>query len=143
MLPVVALRVRTGHNEVVRFKEDLSMAKRSKPKSGSQPRKRASKKGGRAPSATRQTAEWVTSSLTSPLVREAVAAALIAGAGAAAAVFAGHSGSGAKKKIRSASSVLTDATQDVTDAAVGALAGAATDAVKRLLPAGKGRDTSG
>jgi hypothetical protein len=117
------------------------MAKRSKPKSGSQPKKRASRKS-RGASATRQTADWITSSLTSPLVREAVAAALIAGAGAAAAVFAGHSGSSGKRKIRSASSVLSDATQDVTDAAVGALAGAATDAVKRLLPAGKSKGES-
>jgi hypothetical protein len=61
--------------------------------------------------------------LTSPLVREAIAAALIAGAGAAAAVFAGHGGSSGKKQIRSSSSLLSDATQNVTDAAVGALRG--------------------
>ena len=36
---------------------------------------------------------WINTALTSPLVREAVAAALIAGAGAAAAVFTKrHSG---------------------------------------------------
>jgi len=119
------------------------MAKRSKPKSGSQPKKRASKKSrGATASATRKTADWITSSLTSPLVREAVAAALVAGAGAAAAVFAMHSGSSGKKKVRSASSVLSDATQDVTDAAVEALAGAATDAVKGQLPGSNARGRS-
>jgi hypothetical protein len=109
-------------------------SKQSKQKAASRPKKRAPKKSrGKAASANRQTFDWITSSLTSPLVRQAIAAALIAGAGAAAAVFAGQSGR-AKKKMKAASSLLSDATQDVTDAAVGALAGVATNAVEKLLP---------
>ena len=118
-------------------------APQSKRKSPPQAKSRASRTSkGETASATRQTVDWVTSALSSPLVREAVAAALIAGAGAAAAVFAGHSGSSGKKQIRSASSLLSDATQNVTDAAVGALAGAATETVKGLLPASKAGDTN-
>jgi len=96
---MIALSTRLLSQRMVWFREDLSMARQSRKKSASQPKKRASKKSrGKTVSATRQTADWITSSLTSLLVREAVAAALIAGAGAAAAVFAGHSGSRAKKK---------------------------------------------
>jgi len=55
-------------------------------------------------------------------MREAVAAALIAGAGAAAAVLAAQHSA----KIRSAVSALSDAAKD--------MGGATTDAVGSLLP---------
>lgn len=113
------------------------MAKQTKSKSAPQTKKRTVKKSPAkkafeaTATAAGQPLGWISEALTSPIVREAIAAALIAGAGAAAAVFAGQGG---RKTAGSAKRLLSDATKDMTDAAAGALAGAATEAVKGLLP---------
>jgi hypothetical protein len=79
-----------------------------------------------------QTFNWISDSLSSPIVRQAVAAALVAGAAAAAAVFTGKGRM--KSGGRSLASMLSGATKDMTEAAVHALAGAATNEAKELLP---------
>jgi hypothetical protein len=89
-----------------------------------------------------QTLSWIGETVNTPLVREAIAAALIAGAGAAAAVFAGQN-SGAQKRARSLGTMISDATRDMTNSAAGALAGAATDAVNELMPNGGVRNDDG
>lgn len=86
-----------------------------------------------------QTLNWIGETVNTPLVREAIAAALIAGAGAAAAVFAGQSSTG-QKRARSLGTMISEATKDMTNSAAGALAGAATDAVKELMPTSGARD---
>jgi hypothetical protein len=65
---------------------------------------------------------WLSESVSSPLVREAIAAALIAGAGAAAAVFAGRKVAASKGK--SLTGMLSDAARDATESAAEALSGA-------------------
>ena len=67
------------------------------------------------------------------MVREAIAAAIVAGAGAAAAVFLKRHGPSAKQ-IKSAASDVSTATKDFADAAFGALAGAAAETMKGMLP---------
>jgi hypothetical protein len=118
-----------------------SMAKQTKSKSrgGSQKKRSVDRSSGAKGTAVSQTLSWINETLTSPLVREAIAAALIAGAGAAAAVFAGQGSAGGHKKARSLGTMISDATKDMTDSAAGALAGAATDAMKELLPTPSGR----
>ena len=120
------------------------MAKQAKRK----PSKRASKKsagstarkGGAAskgsaakPASAFHMPDWVSHAWDAPLVREAVAAALIAGAGAAAAVFAHRQGLSGRK-IKSAVSDAFDATKGVADAAVDAFADAASDTMKGFFP---------
>jgi hypothetical protein len=122
------------------FEEIYHMAKRTKSKRRT-PKKTsgsARKSAGDKASGVSQTLNWIGETVNTPLVREAIAAALIAGAGAAAAVFAGQN-SGVKKGARSLGTMISDATKDMTNSAAGALAGAATDAVKELMPNSGGR----
>ena len=103
--------------------------KRAPKKTSGSPRRNSADKA----TGVSQTPSRIGETVNTPLVREAIAAALIAGAGAAAAVFAGQS-SGGQKRARSLGTMISDATKDMTNSAAGALAGAATDAVKELMP---------
>ena len=126
------------------------MAKQVKRKPG----KRAAKKSAgptktaraKAPAGAAQAswmnADWINNALSAPMVREAIAAAIVAGAGAAAAVFVKRHGPSASK-VRSAAADASSATKDLTDAAFGALAGAAAETMKGMLPStGEGRTSS-
>ena len=84
-------------------------------------------------SATALSFGWITDALTAPLVREAIAEALVAGATAAAAVFAKQHGPSARK-VKVAASGASSARRDLADAAMGALAGATTDTIRGMLP---------
>jgi hypothetical protein len=64
------------------------------------------------------------------MVREAVAAAIVAGAGAAAAVFVGKNRGAIAKRAKSAAS----AASDMADAAAGAIAGTAGERLRDMLP---------
>jgi hypothetical protein len=103
------------------------------------PKKGAAKKGAARKAATSRSAssfqmpDWVNNAMGSPLMREAVAAALIAGAGAAAAVLAKRHGPSGKQ-VKSALSEASQAARNFADNAVGAFAGAASDTVRDLLP---------
>jgi hypothetical protein len=77
--------------------------------------------------------DWMNSAMGSPLMREALAAALIAGAGAAAAVLAKRHGPSGKQ-MKSALSDASKAARNFADNAVGAFAGAASDTVRDMLP---------
>jgi hypothetical protein len=68
-----------------------------------------------------QTMNWLSESVSSPLVREAIAAALIAGAGAAAAVFAGRQVASSKGKTLTG--LLSDAAREAKQSAAHALSG--------------------
>lgn len=74
---------------------------------------------------------WFNDALSSTLGREALAAALIAGAGAAAAVLAKR---GAGGKIKSAVSEASDATREFAEAATDAFVSATSGAVRSFLP---------
>jgi hypothetical protein len=74
------------------------------------------------------------------MVREAVAAAIVAGAGAAAAVFVGKNRAAISRKARSVKNVASGITHDMTEAAAGALAGAAGEAMRGLLPSRRDSD---
>ena len=118
------------------------MAKQAKLKSGkrtakkSPRRKSTAKKGSAAkPASAFHVPDWINNAWDAPLVREAVAAALIAGAAAAAAVFARRKGLSGRK-VKSAVSDAFDATKDVADAAVDAFADAAPDTMRGFLPGG-------
>jgi hypothetical protein len=115
-------------------KQTKSKKRAPKKTSGSTRRSSADKATG-----VRQTLSWIGETVNTPLVREAIAAALIAGAGAAAAVFAGRS-SAVQKRARSLGTMISGATKDMTNSAAGALAGAASDAVKELMPTSRARD---
>lgn len=77
---------------------------------------------------------WFNDALSSTLGREALAAALIAGAGAAAAVLAKR---GAGRKMKSAVSEASDATREFAGTATDAFVSATSGAVRSFLP---GRD---
>ena len=79
-----------------------------------------------------QTLSWINESLSSPLVRQAVAAALVAGAGAAAAVLAGKGSM--KAGTKSLGTMISGATKGIADSALDAFAGAAGDATREMLP---------
>ena len=113
------------------------MAKQVKRKPG----KRTAKKSARPRAKTARAkapavadkASWINNALSTPMVREAIAAAIVAGAGAAAAVFVKRHGPSAKQ-VKSAASEVSSATKDLADAAFGALAGAAAETMKGMLP---------
>ncbi len=89
-------------------------------------------------------ANWLNNALNAPMVREAIAAAIVAGAGAAAAVFVKRHGPGAKQ-VKSAASDISTATRDLAEAGFGVLAGAAAETMKGMLPdrdAGEGRGSA-
>ena len=116
------------------------MAQQAKRKSGKRtakkisPRKRMAKKGSAAkPASAFHVPDWISNAWDAPLVREAVAAALIAGAAAAAAVFARRKGLSGRK-VKSAVSDAFDATKDIADAAVDAFGDAASDTMSGFLP---------
>jgi len=116
------------------------MAKQVKRKPGKRTAKksvkpRAKTTRAKAPAAAEK-ASWINNALNAPMVREAIAAAIVAGAGAAAAVFLKRHGP-STKQIKSAASDASTATKDLADAAFGALAGAAAETMKGMLP---GRD---
>ena len=106
----------------------ITKAKMTKSKPARKATRRPSKKAAKA-TAVGQTFSWLNEALTSPLVREAISAALIAGAAAAAGVFAG--GGQRQRKARSLGAMLSDATKGMAGSAVEALADAANDAAKR------------
>ena len=108
------------------------MARPTKSKPARKATKRASKKAPKATSVG-QTFSWLNEALTSPVVREAISAALIAGAAAAAGVFAG--GGHGPRKSKSFGAMLSDATKGVAGSAVEALAEAANDAAKPRVKA--------
>ena len=117
------------------------MAQQAKRKSGkrtakkSPPRKRMAKKGSAATASAFHVPDWISNVWDAPLVREAVAAALIAGAAAAAAVFAHRKGLSGWK-VKSAVSDAFDATKDFADAAVDAFGDAASDTMSGFFPGG-------
>jgi len=90
------------------------------------PSKTARKGTTAKPASAFQVPEWVSNAWDAPLVREAVAAALIAGAGAAAAVFGRRQGLSGRK-VKSAVSDAFDAAGDAfVDAASDTLPGRKT-----------------
>ena len=102
------------------------MAKQVKRKPG----KRVAKKSARPRAKTARAktpavadkASWINNALSAPMVREAIAAAIVAGAGAAAAVFVKRHGPSAKQ-VKSAASDVSTATRDFAADAFGALGG--------------------
>ena len=116
------------------------MAKQAKRKLGkrvgkkSSPRKSTTKKASAAkPASAFHMPDWVSNAWDAPLVREAVAAALIAGAAAAAAVFAHRQGLSGRK-VKSAVSDAFSATKGVADAAIDAFADAASETMSGFFP---------
>lgn len=90
-------------------------------------------------------ADWINGALHAPLVREAVAAALIAGAAAAAGVLA-KSNTRAGKVMRAGADVVADegreagdTARELTQAAVGTVLGLAANAAQSFLPSPKPR----
>jgi hypothetical protein len=121
---------------------EVLMAKQVKRKPGKRTASKGpAKKGARTrASATAQSFSCITDALTAPVVREAIAEALVAGATAAAAVFAKQHGPSARK-VKAAASGASSATSDLADAAMGALAGSATETIRGMLPAAAPRGT--
>jgi hypothetical protein len=99
-----------------------SPARKSSPRTATARRSAARKPRESQTGTVTQTLNWLSESVSSPLVREAIAAALIAGAGAAAAVFAGRQVAASKGK--SLTGMLSDAARDATESAADALSGA-------------------
>ena len=90
-------------------------------------------------------ADWVNTALNSPLIREAIAAALVAGAGAAAAVLS--RGGPAAEGVKKAGAAVADTAGDAASAAAGfthaaadAVTGLAAEAAKKLLPVSDAAD---
>ena len=116
------------------------MAKQAKRKSGKRTAKKSPRRKSTAkkvsaakPASAFRMPDWVSNAWDAPLVREAVAAALIAGAGAAAAVFAHRKGLSGRK-IKSAVSDAFDASKDVANATVDAFADAASETISGFFP---------
>jgi hypothetical protein len=92
--------------------------------------KKAPARGGRS-GAMSMMPNWFNDALSSTIGREALAAALIAGAGAAAAVLAKRSAGG---KVKSAMAEASNATRDFADATADAFVEATSGAVRKFLP---------
>ena len=100
----------------------------------SPPRKSTTKRASAAkPASAFHMPDWVSNAWDAPLVREAVAAALIAGAAAAAAVFAHRQGVSGRK-VKLAVSDAFSATKGVADAAIDAFADAASATMSGFFP---------